>query len=150
MLACGKRPESRVRGGERNVNDEVQSEEAVISTDTETEPFVEDPREKPLSSQPAYGFWVIVVAMAVVGGAFAGALIKWGSPKDVVTTMGVVTGAISALVAAFFGVRAGAYAQSKDVEREKHRDRVHAHRDRAEHAQGDRAEHAQGRGGGPR
>jgi hypothetical protein len=39
-----------------------------------------------------------------------------------VTTMGVVTGAVSALVAAFFGVRAGTYAEAKDVEREKHRD----------------------------
>jgi hypothetical protein len=84
----------------------------------------QESEEKPLSAQPAYGVWVVVFAIAVIGVAFAGALIKWGSAKDVLSTMGVVIGGVSSLVAAFFGVRAGTYAQAKDVERQKHRDRT--------------------------
>jgi len=80
--------------------------------------------EKPLSAQPAYAVWVVVFAIGVLGVAFAGALIKWDSARDVVTTMGVLTGAVASLVAAFFGVRAGTYAQAKDVEREKQRDKT--------------------------
>lgn len=108
------------------MNDEIPPEETEVTTDEVTEDDVppDDSEGKPLSSQPAYAFWVVVVAILVVGGTFAGALVKWGSARDVVTTMGVVTAAVTALVAAFFGLRAGTYAQSKDVEREKHRDRV--------------------------
>lgn len=77
---------------------------------------------KPLSEQPAYGFWIVMVAIAAIILAFGLALLKWDDPDDVTTTMAIVTAAVSALVAAFFGVRAGTYAVAKDVERQRARE----------------------------
>jgi hypothetical protein len=127
----GTNPPDRVRQGD-TFPQAAATEDAppeagpgVDAVDGEGEPLAgKKDRETSLSEQPAYGFWVVLAGIAVIGAMFVGALIKWNTARDVVTTMGVVTGAVSALVAAFFGVRAGTYAQSKDVEREKHRDRM--------------------------
>jgi hypothetical protein len=97
---------------------------------------------RPLSQQPAYGFWIVVIAIAVLGAAFGAALIKWGSARDVVTTMGPITGAVAALVAAYFGVRAGTYTVAAAAERDREREREERERE----AQGQERETRRERG----
>lgn len=74
-------------------------------------------RKKGVSEQPAYGFWLIVVALTLVAAVYIVTVFHYDTAKDVVTVMGVFTGIVGALVGAYFGVRGATYASLVAQER---------------------------------
>jgi hypothetical protein len=101
-------------------------------------------RGKDVSEQPAYGFWLVVIALSIVGGGFAVSVIVYDQPKDVATVMGVLTGIVGALVGAYFGVRGATYASL--VAREQ-TDGTERHGDDERHGDEHRTGHTRRRGG---
>lgn len=87
----------------------------------------QEKRGRDITDQPAYGFWLVVIALGLVAAAFIVAVLHYDNPKAVVTVMGVLTGIVGALVGAFFGVRGATYAALVHRERsdatERHGDR---------------------------
>ena len=67
----------------------------------------------PSASQLPHAAIVAVVAVIAVAVVTAVAIYHYEKASDAITVLGPVTGAISSLVAAYFGIRAGSSAQQK-------------------------------------
>jgi drug/metabolite transporter (DMT)-like permease len=74
------------------------------------------PQPKPLmpsTTQPSWAAWVTIVAVVGVAAVGIVGMLHFSSASDAVTVLAPVTGAILALVGAFFGVRTATLAQQK-------------------------------------
>ncbi|OGO09954.1 MAG: hypothetical protein A3K46_05140 [Chloroflexi bacterium RBG_13_60_9] len=60
-----------------------------------------------------YGFWVVVIGLAIVGIVFVVAILKWTTAADVATAVGSLTGVVGTIVGAFFGVQVGSSGKEK-------------------------------------
>jgi hypothetical protein len=72
-----------------------------------------------------YGFWVVVVGLAVVALVWTVAILNWKQASDVATAVGSVTGVVGTLVGAYFGVQVGAAGKEKaERDRDDAQDKV--------------------------
>jgi hypothetical protein len=94
-------------------------------------------RRKSISDQPAYGFWLVVIALVLITLAYGATVLHYDQAKDVVTVMGVLTGIVGALVGAYFGVRGATYASLVAQERREEAERRDDHERRGDHARRD-------------
>ena len=79
--------------------------------------------DQPAESMPSASQWphaaiVAVTAILAVAAVAAVAMLHYKKASDAVTVLGPVTGVISSLVAAYFGVRSGSLAMQKANEAE--------------------------------
>jgi hypothetical protein len=95
----------------------------------------EKKRGRAITDQPAYGFWLVVIALVLVTAAFIVTVLHY-KPADAVTVMGVLTGIVGALVGAYFGVRGATYASLVTHGSERRDD----HEQRGDHQQRDNQE----------
>lgn len=70
----------------------------------------------PSASQRPHAAIVAVVAVVVLALVTVVAIYHYKKASDAITVLGPVIGAISSLVAAYFGIRAGSLAQQKSNE----------------------------------
>jgi hypothetical protein len=76
----------------------------------------DDAHLMPSANQPPYAAYVTIVGVLAVAGVGVVAMLHYGKASDAVAVLGPVTGVISALVAAFFGIRSASLAQQKSNE----------------------------------
>ncbi len=65
------------------------------------------------TEQPAYAMWVVLGGLAAIVVVSAFAILHYASASDAVTALAPVTGIISALVGAYFGLRGASLGQQK-------------------------------------
>lgn len=70
----------------------------------------------PSTTQPPWAAWVTIVGIVGVAAVGIVAMLHFSTASDAVTVLAPVTGVISALVGAFFGVRSASLAQQKSNE----------------------------------
>jgi hypothetical protein len=60
-----------------------------------------------------YGFWIVVLGLCLVAGAFFAAIAKWTTASEVAAAVGSVTGVVGTIIGAFFGVQVGSAGKEK-------------------------------------
>lgn len=66
-----------------------------------------------MEDKTVLGFWIVIAGLLAVLAVFGLGVWKYSSAADAATAMSAVTGAIGAIVGAFFGVQVGSAGKDK-------------------------------------